>query len=334
MIELAMKRLAAAVLAAAVLACSADRTSGPSTPVGSPVPSNPANPPSPVPPNGPISGLLAFTSTREGAPHIYLASPDGTEIRRLTTATQSELTPAWSPDGARLAFTGDDGNTYVINRDGSNMIRIPTGGGWPSWSPDGRRLLIATENGLRIVAADGSGQNETEIELDLNRLTGVSEGVGGPWEPSWSPDGSRIAFSAWTGYDFERAFVANIDGSSGGTFFRMGNVFWSECGPEWSPDGRQIALLTMVHGIVVVDMEYGTATSIFSPGTTCWDGTYNRVAWSPDGKMLAITKRDPAWIQGQPTPTQTSSIVIVELQTRNVRSVIPDAYDPAWTRDE
>lgn len=322
-----MKRLAAAItLIAAVSACSADRASAPS---------HGAEPPSPVPPTPvPLRGRLAFVSTREGAPHLYLANPDGSDIRRLTTATQSEFTPAWSPDGSRLAFTSDGGNTYVINRDGSNLIRIPTGGYSPSWSPDGQRLLVGTQDGLRIVAADGSGQNETVIKLDTKRFTGpFSENVSTVWGARWSPDGSRIAFSAMTGWDFERAFVINIDGSNGRAFFPTGNVVWNECGPEWSPDGSRIALLSMVHGIAVVDTAYYMATPIFSPGTTCWDGNFNRVAWSPDGSMLAITKRDPPWVQGRPTPTQTASIVIVDVQTRSARAVIPDAYDPAWSRE-
>ncbi len=329
-----MKRIAAAIcLTAAVLACSADRASAPSLPIQppSPIPPSPV-PPSPVPPGGPLSGLLAFVSTREGAPHIYLANPDGSDIRRLTTATQSEFTPAWSPDGARLAFNSDDGNTYVINRDGSNLIRIPTGGGWPSWSPDGRQLLVSTENGFRVVAADGSGENESMIQLAPNAF---SESGMIPWAGKWSPDGSRIAFAAWVpGPDFTRAFVVNADGKNGRVFVRgPGNVVWDECGPVWSPDGTRIALLSGIHGVAVVEMETGMATPIVRPGTTCWDGDSNRVAWSPDGGALAFTKRDPPWIQGQPTPAQTVSIAIIELETRNIRAVIPDAYDPAWSRE-
>jgi len=326
-----MRRFAAAILTATALACSADQPSAPPTDGDSPSPV----PSSPVPPAGPIEGRLAFVSTREGAPHIYLANPDGTDIRRLTSATQSEFTPAWSPDGSQLAFASDDKNTYVINHDGSGLIQLPTGGTWPSWSPDGRRLLVGTQDGFRIVAADGSRENETLISLDSNSFTGLfSENVSSAWGASWSPDGGRIAFTAWTGWDFERAFVANIDGSNGRAFFPTGNVVWDECAPKWSPDGTRIALLSMVHGIAVVDMTTGKATSIASAGTTCWDGSFNRVAWSPDGKMLAITKRDPPWIQGRPTPTQTSSIEIIDLQTKSTRSLIPDAYDPAWTRDQ
>lgn len=341
-----MKRLAAAIcLTAAVLACSADRASAPSLPIQppspippSPVPPSPV-PPSPVPPGGPLSGLLAFMSTREGAPHIYLANPDGTDIRRLTTATQSEFTPAWSPDGARLAFNSDDGNTYVINRDGSNLIRIPRGGGWPSWSPDGRQLLVSTENGFRVVAADGSGENESMIQLAPNVL---SESGMIPYAGKWSPDGSRIAFAAWgAGMEIIRAFIVDADGKNDRVFvLGPGNATWDECGPVWSPDGTRIALLSGIHGVAVVEMKTGMATTVITAGTTCWDGNYSiensfsGVSWSPDATMLAITKRDPPWVSGRITPTQTASIVIVDLQTRNIRAVIPDAYDPAWSREQ
>jgi Tol biopolymer transport system component len=336
-----MTRLASIILATAALACSADRSLEPSLPVAppspvapSPVPPSPVAP-DPIPPSGPISGLLAFVSNREGAPHIYLANADGSDIRRLTNATQSEFTPAWSPDGSRLAFNSDDDNTYVINRDGSNLIRIPRGGGWPSWSPDGRQLLVSTENGFRVLAADGSGENESMIQLAPVAIF-YSDII--PWAGKWSPDGSSIAFAAWTSYDIIRAFVVNADGKNSRVFLRgPGPSTWDECGPVWSPDGTRIALLSGVHGVAVVEMKTGMAKSVASAGTTCWDANYSiknsfsGVSWSSDGTMLAITKRDPPWVF--PTPPQTASIVIVDVQTRNIRSVIPDAYDPAWTRD-
>lgn len=325
-----MKKLVISIgLSAVALACSADRPSGPSNPV------DPQSPTSPTPIQ--LEGRLAFVSTRDGAPHIYLAKPDGSDIRRLTSRTQSEFAPAWSPDGARLAFNSDDGNTYVINRDGSSLIRIPNGGGWPSWSPDGRRLMVGTEDGFRIVAADGTSDNEAVIHINATDLFGTfADRVTTPLEGKWSPDGSSIAFEAWvSGPDFVRAFVVDSAGRNGRTFLRgPGNLVWNECGPEWSPDGSRIALLSMIHGIAIVDLATGLATPIVNSGATCWDGDYSRVAWSPDGRALAVTKRDPPWSLAQPAPLQTSSIVIVDVQTRAVRSSIPDAYDPAWTRDE
>jgi TolB protein len=320
------KFLVAIGLAAAASACNPDGASAPSRPVDPPV-----VPPVTLPPvTITRTGTLAFVSDRDGAPHIYLSNRDGTGIRRLTSGTQPEFTPAWSPDGKRLAFERNDGS-YVIDTDGSNMIRIPTEGGGPSWSPDGRRLLLSTSEGFKIVPADGSSDSLIYVNHNPNSFTGdFSSSVSPGGSGRWSPDGTRIAFSAWTGYDFERVFVESIDGSNGRSLIRNSGLVWDECGPEWSPDGSRIALLSMIHGIAIVDAATGIATSIANPGTTCWDGNFNKVAWSPDGSMLAFTKMDPPWVEGRPTPRQTGSIVILEVESRKIRTVIPDAYGPAW----
>ena len=286
-------------------------------------------------------------STRDGKPHIYLANPDGTGIRRLTDATEPEYTPAWSPDGTRLAFNRDDG-TYLINKNGSGLVRLPNGGKWPAWSPDGKRLVVATENGLRIVAADGSDEPPREFKIASNGATAsISHGGGFStiYSPSWSPDGTQIAFAAWLYEDFIRSFVINVDGTEGRMFVRGNGVIWDECGPVWSPNGRSIALLGGVLGpgnslgVAVVDPSTGIHQPIVSTGTTCWDGLYGfqqtmgGVAWSPDGSTLAITTRTPPWILGMLTPpNQQPSIAIVNIDTREVNVVIPDAYDPTWSR--
>ncbi|HZJ01977.1 MAG TPA: Ig-like domain-containing protein [Gemmatimonadaceae bacterium] len=294
----------------------------------------------PAPTTDALTGTLAFVSTRDGVAHIYLSNPDGSEVRRLTNSANAEYTPAWSRDGELLAFDTNDG-TYVIRRDGSGLIHLPAGGGWPSWSPDGKKLLVSAAAGLRIVPADGSGENETSIDIKLSDIE--------PWDADWSPDGDRIAFGSWTSSDFVRAFIMNADGSNGRTFVGpVNNAIWDECGPVWSPDGRSVALLGGVFGgfmnfngllgifaVGIVDPATGVVHTIATTGTTCWDDSYGQkktmsgIAWSPDASALAITRRDPPWPTSE---VQRASIAIVDISTKEIRAVIPDAYDPAWSR--
>ena len=346
MSDMARRLIQACCIAGLVSACS---EGSPSVTGGSPAPSNgnPSGPGSDAPKNE-LTGILAFVSAREGAPHVYLSNPDGSAMRRLTTALPEEVTPVWSPDGRQLAF-GSERSTYVIDRDGTNLIRLPLAGDWPSWSPDGRKLLLATAHGLRIVAADGSTGSEVAIDLGRDASGVFASGVDRAWGARWSPDGSRIAFSGWTDFDFERAFVMNVDGSGLGTFVgTVNNAVWHECGPVWSPDGTRIALLggmfggtappVGIFGVGIVDLETREVTTIAVTGTTCWDDSFSSwnslsgVAWSPDQKSLAITKRTPSWNTDPGwRGRKQASITIVDISTKVERAVIPDAYDPAWS---
>src|SRR6187455_2192730 len=86
-------------------------------------------------------------------------------------------TPAWSPDGRKLAFVSErDGNAeiYVMNADGSeqeNLTRQPSSDSHPSWSRDGRKLaFVSRRDGnaeIYVMNADGSGlSNLTRTPLD------------------------------------------------------------------------------------------------------------------------------------------------------------------------
>ena len=104
-------------------------------------------------------GQIAFVSSRDGhirddipipAHEIYVMDADGGNQRRLTNNPASDHSPAWSPDGKRIAFVSDrDGHVdripgwftseiYVMNADGSNpqnLTNNPADDRNPSWSP-------------------------------------------------------------------------------------------------------------------------------------------------------------------------------------------------------
>ena len=172
---------------------------------------------------------------------IYVMDTDGTNQTRLTN-TGNNQTPAWSPDGNKIAFGSNrDGNyeIYAMNGDGTDQTRLSTSDGGdiePAWSPDSSKIAFRSDrdgNGeIYVMNADGS---------DQTRLT---DNPAFDAYPSWSPDGSKIAFESRRDVNFGsfEIYVMNADGS-GQT--RLTNTPAGRY-PAWSPDGNKIAFSSFI----------------------------------------------------------------------------------------
>ena len=72
---------------------------------------------------------IAFISTHDGDPEIFLMNADGTGLKKLTDNTAVDAAPSWSPDGGKIVFTSDRSGAfelYRMNADGSRQEMIPT----------------------------------------------------------------------------------------------------------------------------------------------------------------------------------------------------------------
>jgi TolB protein len=168
---------------------------------------------------------------------IIVMDAAGTNAVNVTTAASAEAGPAWSPDGARIAFASDRSGApelYVMNPNGSNVVRVTTQVGFvwsrPTWAPDSRRLAFGCEvapgnRDICVIDVDGSG---------LVRLTGdpaIDDGA------AWSPDGTTIAFST-TRYGADPQLATMRGDGSNVTQLGGGIIGWD---PAWSPDGFYLA---------------------------------------------------------------------------------------------
>jgi Tol biopolymer transport system component len=128
------------------------------------------------------------------APGLFLFSADGQGEPRLLF--RDAFTPAWSPDGKKLAFSarlpGSRWAVHVANADGSKEVQLTDpslDAGSPAWSPDGKQIAFeAFLDGHRrrqIFVMDENGSGSRQLTTDAN------------WaceHPSWSPDGKQITF--------------------------------------------------------------------------------------------------------------------------------------------
>jgi TolB protein len=123
----------------------------------------------------PNSLLIAFLSTRESNPEIYVMDPEGGDATRITESETSEYGVSWSPDSKKLLFvTERDGNSEIyvvgVKEDGSpeNLRRLTHNevrDEQPVWSPNGKKIAFVSylDGDADIFVMDADGQNQQRL---------------------------------------------------------------------------------------------------------------------------------------------------------------------------
>lgn len=204
----------------------------------------------------PDGRLVAYSFNRD----LWIARRDGSGRMRVTSGANNDQDAAFSPDGRRLVFRRADApdDLWVVGVDGSglrNLTNDATGfESQPAWSPDGSTIAYqygtpSGENSIYAIGADGSGRRSLTPEVGAPG-TCDPDFFGASAEPSWSPDGSRIAFTGPNDVcpegqaRFYGSEIWTMDAAGGGKRKLTTNDGPSENEPHWSPDGARIAYLS------------------------------------------------------------------------------------------
>lgn len=210
-------------------------------------------------------------SHTDSSQEVYTVNPDGTDLQRITTDTVQEANPQWSPDMSNRKI--------AINMDTDET----TGEDWGLF--------------VKSITSSGAGTGS------LTAFSGASVADVNEWDPSWSPDGTTIAFHRQTQGDTGPNHIHTIasTGTPTATALTSGDTN-KDTEPTWNKEGTKLTFTRTntaddSTSIAIISASGGTVTPV--PGSTGggspqWSPVANTIVFEKSGVLWTYTEGDPS----------------------------------------
>lgn len=289
---------------------------------------------------------IAYVSTEDGDPEIYLMEAEGSNPVQLTFNAYTDESPSWSHDGQWIAFmremagnksiwimTAEGRSERMLDMEPRDVTFDNDDESWPAWSPDGRWLAFQ---------ANWSGNNDIFVaNLSTREVVQLTFTKDSEEMPSWSADGKRVVYQSnasgvyqiWAiqlQFDETGSRIASIGQSPERLTLNQNN----NRRPVWSPVGDMLAFWSDQDGNPEIYVKTDAAqVNDKGPYRRLTDSIYDETfpSWSPGaGKIAFVSNREGNLHIFTVTITEVSIQGALEAKWVQLTLGQADHYHPAW----